>query len=149
MKTFFMKSFLVFAVLIFIFTMQSVDATKPVETRDGVFIHVSHGLDDPHRVLMAFQMANLMSEDKPVIMYFDISGVQVLMKESIDLKMGHFPSSKTQIKNLAEKGVSIYACPGCMKLLGLTSDDLMESVKIADKDAFLSFTSGRILSLDY
>jgi hypothetical protein len=33
------------------------------EKRDGVFVHISHGPDDPHRVLMGLQMARIMAED--------------------------------------------------------------------------------------
>jgi hypothetical protein len=33
------------------------------QPRDGVFIHVSHGGEDPHRVLMALSMASIMSAD--------------------------------------------------------------------------------------
>ena len=42
--------------------------TQDIETviTDGVFIHISHGKDDPHRVVMALQMANIMAEDKDV-----------------------------------------------------------------------------------
>lgn len=76
--------------------------------RDGVFLHVSHGVDDPQRVLMALRMAELI-----------------------------------------EMGITIFACPGCLKAAGKTPADLMPGVKVADEDAFFSFTKGRILTLDY
>ena len=37
---------------------------SPSSARDGVFIHISHGVNHAHRVLMAFQMAQMMSENK-------------------------------------------------------------------------------------
>ena len=116
---------------------------------DGVFIHVSHGPEDAHRVLMALAMAEKMSEDKDVLMYFDIKGVYVLLKDAEDLSFSHFPSSKTQIAKLLEKGIGIYACPGCLKAAEKTPADLMEGIQVAEKEKFFDFTEGRILTLDY
>ncbi len=119
-----------------------------VETvKDGIFIHVSS--DDPHRVLMALRMAELMSADKDVMMYFDIKGIQAIVKTSADLSFGEFPTSHAQIENLLGKGIEIEACPGCLKAAGFVPEDLLPGIKIADKDKFFSFTKGRILTLDY
>ena len=54
-------------------------AFRPAETRDRVFIHISHGADDPHRLLMALNMANIMSADHPVVVYFDIKAVEAVL----------------------------------------------------------------------
>ncbi len=82
------------------------------EPRDGVFIHVTHAADDPHRVLMALSMAAIMCEDHDVLVYFDIKGVEVVMKDATDLTYSHFPSSRTQLAALSKKGVTLMACPG-------------------------------------
>ena len=119
------------------------------EVRDGVFIHVSHGADDPHRVLMALNMASMMSEDHDVLVYFDIEAVDVVVKDAEDLTYAHFPSSKEQLQKLARSGVTLMACPGCLKAAGKTPDDLADGIQVADKDRFFSFTKGRILNLDY
>ena len=117
--------------------------------RDGVFIHISHGSDDPHRVLMALSLAEKMSEDKDVILYFDITGVEVLLEDAPDLGFAHFTSSKEQVQKLLDKGITIMACPGCLKAAGKTTEDLREGVMVADKEKFFNFTEGRILSIDY
>jgi predicted peroxiredoxin len=117
--------------------------------RDGVFLHISHGVDKPHRVLMALHMAELMAESRDVLVYFDIKGIEVVVKDAPDLTYSHFPASKTQLAKLIEMGIGVYACPGCLKAAGRTPADLMPGVKAADKDAFFSFTEGRILTLDY
>ena len=119
------------------------------KTRDGVFIHISHGGNHPHRVLMALQMANIMSGDRDVLVYFDINGIEVILKDADDLKYSHFPSTKQQLSALIEKGVILMACPGCLKAAGKTVNDLAPGIQIADKDRFFSFTEGRILTLDY
>ena len=117
--------------------------------RDGVFLHISHGVDKPHRVLMALNMAALMAESRDVLVYFDIKGIEVVLKDAPDLTYSHFPASKAQLEKLIGMGIGVYACPGCLKAAGKTPADLMPGVKAADKDAFFAFTEGRILTLDY
>jgi hypothetical protein len=70
----------------------NVHSAEAAEPRDGVFIHVSHGKDDPHRVLMALSMASIMCEDRDVLIYFDIKGIDVVLKDAEDLRYSHFPS---------------------------------------------------------
>ncbi len=117
--------------------------------RDGVFIHISHGAEAPHRLLMALNMAALMAEDHDVLVYFDIKAVDVLLKDAADVSFSHFPSSKAQIKALLEEKATLMACPGCLKARGKTKDDLAEGIQIANKRKFFSFTKGRIITLDY
>lgn len=141
-----------FAVMAFTACQQTIEQEKEVTTQienatDGMFIHVTSA--DPHRVLMAMQMAAMVSEDHDVVMYFDIEGVKVLIKDAPDLEYAQFPSSYAQIKNLTEKGITIMACPGCLKAAGYTPDDLMEGIKVANKETFFNFTKGRIITLDY
>jgi hypothetical protein len=50
---------------------------------------------------------------------------------------------------LAGKGVTLAACPGCLKAAGKTESDLREKITLADKAKFFNFTKGRILTLDY
>lgn len=45
--------------------------------------------------------------------------------------------------------VTLMACPGCLKAAGKSVGDLAPGVKVAEKEAFFSFTRGRILTLDY
>jgi predicted peroxiredoxin len=122
---------------------------RAAETRDGVLIHISHGVDEPHRLLMALNMAGMMSADHPVVVYFDIKAVEAVLKDSKDIQFAHFPSSKTQISELAKRGVTMMACPGCLKAAGKTAADLAPGIQVADKARFFSFTSGRIITLDY
>lgn len=117
--------------------------------RDGVFIHISEGPDDAHEVLMALNMAALMAEDKDVLVYFDIEGINLVLKDSPDVAFSHFPSSRQQLAVLPEKGVTLMACPGCLKAAGKSAADLAPGIQVADKERFFTFTQGRILTLDY
>ena len=126
------------------------DACVAATTQDGVFIHVSHGADDPHRLLMAFKMAVTMAEaGHPVLVYCDVKAVTVLADGAADVTLSPFPSAHTQLKRMLELGVRVRACPTCLKVAGIGEDRLVKGVKLADKDEFFAFASGRILSLDY
>jgi predicted peroxiredoxin len=122
------------------------DAAPP---RDGVFVHVSHGRDDPHRLLMALSMANMMAADHDVVVYFDIKAVEAVLKDAPDVHYAHFKPSGAQLADLKQKGVPLMACPGCLKAAGKSPADLAAGVLVADKARFFSFTKGRILTLDY
>ena len=124
-------------------------AGTEMANKDGIFIHISHGPEDAHRVLMALNMAALMADSRDVLIYFDITGVEVVVKDAPDIAFSHFPTSHAQLKTLLEKNVTIMACPGCLKAAGKTPEDLMDGIQVADKDKFFSFTSGRILTIDY
>jgi predicted peroxiredoxin len=123
------------------------DTTTPA--RDGIFIHITEGYNDPHKVLMPLKMANLMTEDKDVIVYMDIKAVELLVKGAADIKSPEFDSYQEYIRQLLEKNVGIYACPTCLSVAGYKPEDLMEGIQIAMKDKFFSFTEGRILTMNY
>ena len=126
---------------------QTLTAAEPA--RDGVFYHISEGYDDPHRVLMPMKMAIMMAQDKDVLIYMDIHAVELLVNGADDMEMEGFDSFQTYLNRLLEMGVGIYACPTCMAVAGIDPENLMEGVQTANKEAFFSFTEGRILSLDY
>ena len=140
-------SLLLLGFLISCNTQKSEPAQNRETVKDGVFIHVSS--NDPHRVLMALRMAEMFSETHDVMMYFDIQGINVILNDAPDLTFAEFPSSHAQLNKLIEKGLEIHACPGCLKAMGKTPEDVRTGVKIAEKDKFFGFTKGRILTLDY
>jgi predicted peroxiredoxin len=130
-------------------TIERIETKHPL-THDGVLIHISSGIENPHKVLMALQMANIMSANKNVLVYFDIKGVNVVLNASPDLTYKHFLSSKTQLLSLTQKkNVTIMVCPGCLKAVGYVPKDVMPGIQIADKEKFFNFTDGRIVTLDY
>ena len=117
--------------------------------RDGIFIHITQGYDDPHRVLMPLKMANLMAADKDVLVYLDIHAVELVLKTSKDMEFADFDPLKKQLQDLIDRKVGVYACPTCLKIAGHTPDELMDGIQVASKDRFFDFTGGRIITLDY
>jgi len=125
-------------------------AHAETEQRDGVFLHISRAYDDPHRCLMALKMAVTMSEGhKAVLIYCDIEAVKMLVKGAAPVTHAGFPSSEELLKKLADLKIVVMACPTCMKVAGVEAKDLRSGVIVAERDRFFSFTSGRILTLDY
>jgi len=126
------------------------ETALPVEdVSDGIFIHITEGYDDAHRVLMPLKMAYLMADEKDVLVYLDIQAVELVMNDSEDMEYKNFESLKFYLQGLLDKGVGIYACPTCMEAAGYEPEDLMVGVQTAHKDAFFNFTKGRIITLDY
>jgi predicted peroxiredoxin len=117
---------------------------------EGVFIHMSAGPENPHRVLMAYKMAEVMAEGgKKVLIYCDIGAVKLLVKGAPDVSHRPFSSSRASLEKLLGMGVAVRACPSCLEAADLTPADLLPGIKTADRDEFFSFASGRILSIGY
>ena len=119
------------------------------KSRDGILVHISSGERSPQSVLTALQVASTLSETRNVLVYFDRKGIEVVLKDSKDLKFSHYPSSHTQIKNLLNCGVLLCVCPESLKSAGKTPADLMPRVRIANPESYFGFTRGRIVTLDY
>ena len=130
-------------------TVASADTVVAEKPTDGTFIHISKGYDNPHDVVMPLFLANKMAEDKDVILFFDLEGVNLLLNDSEDIMYEPFESAQTSLKSLMDKGVEVMACPMCLKAIGKGESDLMKGVIIAEKEKFFNFTDGRILTLDY
>jgi len=117
--------------------------------KDGLFLHISSGYDNPHKVLMALKMAKMMAMDHDVLLYLDIEAVKLVLKDSKDMTFEDFPALKALLKDLVDAKVTIMACPTCLKIAGKGESDLIPGVIIAQKDKFYGFTKGRIVTLDY
>ncbi len=116
---------------------------------DGVLVHIHSGPDEAHRVLMALHMAKIMADTQPVLVYFDIDAVHVVMKDAQAISMQPFGSSDDLIKSLRERDVTLMVCPGCLKAAGKTPEQVRPEVIVADKKQLFSFAEGRIITLDY
>ena len=123
-------------------------AGAPEAPRDGLFVHISHGPQHSHRVLMGLRMAEMMAPDRDVLVYFDVGGVEVVV-EGQSVESEGFDSSARILERLIEANVPVYVCPTCLRKAGKTAEDLIAGVQLGEKDRFFEFTRGRILSLGY
>jgi len=122
---------------------------KSIQPTDGMFIHLTSGPEDPQRVLMALNMAKMMSDNKEVLVYIDIKGVYTILKDAPNIQFKEFPSSHVLLDELKTLGVTVVVCPGCLKAADKNADDVMDWVKIAAKEKFFNFCDGKIISIDY
>lgn len=135
--------------LVLIVLLTATSCMQAPAPEDGMLIHVTSGADDPHRVLMALSMASMMADGRPVLVYFDIDGIEAVLADAPDLEYAHFASLHAALATLREKDVPLLACPGCLKAAGKGPADLAEGVEVAAKDRFFAFTTGRVVTLDY
>jgi predicted peroxiredoxin len=120
------------------------------KARDGVFVHITHGAENPHRLLMGLQMAVTMAEGgQDVLVYCDIEAVRALTTTAKPVVFKPFKSSHELLNRLKELNVAVLACPTCMKAAHIDPAALRPGVSVAQKDLLFAFTKGRILSLDY
>lgn len=128
----------------------SAQAQQQSKTRDGVFVHLTHGAENPHRLLMGLQMAVTMAEGgQDVLVYCDIEAVKALTTTAKPVTFKPFKSSHELLNRLKELNVTVLACPTCMKAAHIEPAALRPGVSVAQKDRLFAFTKGRILSLDY
>ena len=129
------------------------NATEPEaeheKKTDGVFIHISKGAEDTHNVLMALMLADKFSTTNDVLVFFDLDGIDMVVEGAPNLEMDPFDSADAIFERLVSRGVQILACPACMEIAGAEKSDLRKGVTLAEKERFLDFTEGRILTLDY
>ena len=98
---------------------------------------------------MALMLADKFTGNKDVLVFFDKEGIEMVTKDAPNLEMDPFDASDDIFSRLAREGVTLLACPACMKVSGVEEDDLREGFKVAEKEMFFNFTEGRILTLDY
>jgi len=122
---------------------------KPEKHKDGIFLHVSSGYDNPHKASMALSLAVKMSETKDVALFFDIEGVKLLTNNSEDIQMNDFMTVHSALDTLVKHNVRIMACPMCMAKAEIKHEELKDGIIVAEAEKFFNFTKGRILTLDY
>lgn len=98
---------------------------------------------------MPLSMATMTTSGKDVLICLDIDAVKLVVKNAADIEYGHFTSLKSSLQQLIEMNVGIYASPGCMKAAGIATEDLIEGIRIAEKDKFFDFTKCRIITIYY
>ena len=121
--------------------------------RDGVFVHISHGTDQPHRALMGLKMASLMADDHDVLVYMDVTAVRLAVKTDptgrFTAMHEGFETSRKLLARLMAQGAHLCVCPSCLEVAGMGKDNLLDGIHLADKAKFFDFSKGRILALDY
>ena len=100
---------------------------------DKVMIIMTSGPDTPRRCATPFFFASLaVAMENEVIMFFTIDGTLLLKKgmaETVYPKAGGKPVSGF-IQDAIDAGVNFTACTASMELHDMTTDDLIDGVKM-------------------
>lgn len=134
---------------IFLIVLISSFSFAQTSNNDGALIHISSGVDNPHKVLMGLTIALKLADEKDVIVFMDIKAPEVVLTNTKSLEYNKFEPSKILITKLLEKGVTVAVCPMCLEALNKSQFDLMKGIKIATQEDLFNFTTGRIISLSY
>jgi predicted peroxiredoxin len=117
--------------------------------RPGAIVRITHPSADAFTVCAALKTAEELSGKYAVLVYFDLRGVETVLKDSPDFEFAPYPKAKGQIKKLKSMGVSLYASRTALAAFYKKPEDLMDGVKISDPAEVISFTDGKIVTLEF
>lgn len=104
-----------------------------LETPRPLLISVTSGVENPHAVTMALQLAGHgLADGRAVLLFFNVRGAAIPTK-TLDATLAHGdrPIRQLLADRLAE-GATVLVCPHCMKAMGVSADDLVAGAQVAD-----------------
>ena len=94
---------------------------------DPLFVNMT--TDDAYRSTLAITVASRMFErGHPLTIFFNDRGILVTSK----LKAEQFTQQQSMLTELANAGVTLLACPNCMKHYGIEETDLLDGIKVGN-----------------
>jgi predicted peroxiredoxin len=118
---------------------------------DKVVIGLTHGLDDPERVLLAYLMGvEALRKDKQVVMWLTKDGVHVATPGfAARVEVPGAPSVLDLHNEYVERGGRFFACPVCVKTRNLEGAELVEGAEVKGAASLYEFTEGGALTFNY
>jgi len=116
-----------------------------------VVVGLTHGLDDPERVLLAYLMGvEALRKDKQVVMWLTQDAVHVATPGFAEkVVVPDAPSVATLHDEFVERGGRFFACPICVRTRGLDGAELTAGAEIHGAPAVYDFTEGGALTFNY
>lgn len=103
-------------------------ASPVVADTQGLFLNMTS--DDAHRADMAMGFSQAMLErGHPVTVWLNDKGVLLASRRETGLA-----AQQQMLTQLMAKGVTVIACPMCMKHFGIGEADLIEGVAVGNPD---------------
>jgi len=94
---------------------------------DPLFVNMT--TDDAYRSTLAITVASRMFErGHPLTIFFNDRGILVTSK----LNAEQFAQQHSMLTELAKSGVTLLACPNCMKHYGIEETDLLDGIKVGN-----------------
>jgi predicted peroxiredoxin len=118
---------------------------------DKVVIGLTHGLDDPESVLIAYLLGvEALRKDKQVVMWLTKDGVHVATPGfAARVEVPGAPSVPELHKEYVERGGRFFACPVCVKTRNLEGAELVEGAEVKGAPSLYEFTEGGALVFNY
>jgi predicted peroxiredoxin len=118
---------------------------------DKVVIGLTHGLDDPESVLIAYLLGvEALRNDKQVVMWLTKDGVHVATPGlAAQVEVPGAPSVPELHKEYVERGGRFFACPVCVKTRNLEGAELVEGAEVKGAPSLYEFTEGGALTFNY
>jgi len=118
---------------------------------DKVVIGLTHGLDDPESVLIAYLLGvEALRKDKQVVMWLTKDGVHVATPGfAARVEVPGAPSVPDLHKEYVERGGRFFACPVCVKTRNLEGAELVEGAEVKGAPSLYEFTEGGALVFNY
>lgn len=99
------------------------------ENQGSLFVNLT--TDESHRVDMAMAFSKaVMERGHPVTIWLNDKGVLV----ASDRNAGTFAEQRKTLAALIDSGVTVIACPMCMKHYTVEEDDLMDGVQVGNPE---------------
>ena len=118
---------------------------------DKVVIGLTHGLDDPERVLLAYLMAvEALRKDKQVVMWLTQDGVHLTTPGFVhQVDVPDAPRVPDLHKEFVERGGRFFACPVCVRTRHLEDAELVENAVVQGAATVYEFAEGGALTFNY
>jgi predicted peroxiredoxin len=109
----------------------------PEKARVPIVINMTAGKEDLHSFWMGLQLAShALADGRQATVYMNVNAPFLASKKAPeDLRFGELPTPREQIAELLKKGAKIIVCPGCLKVAGLTKEDLLPGLVLGTKEA--------------
>jgi uncharacterized protein len=118
---------------------------------DKVLIGLTHAVDDPESVLIAYLMGvEALRKDKQVVMWLTKDGVYLATSGyAANIEVPGAPSVLELHKEFVERGGRFFACPVCVKTHGLEDAEWVETADVKGAPAVYEFCEGGALTFTY
>lgn len=121
---------------------------KAVSGKSGVLIHIMEG-QEPYKFLLALDMAEKMSAEYEVMVYFDHLAVNAVLKDSKDVKYSPFTPMRAQMAKLQTLGVKMRACSPCLQASWKKPEDMSAGVSMFDSAELATLGGGNVITFSY
>ena len=131
-------------------TKDNKQVKKNIPFREGVVIHLTKGPNNPDIVIIAMNLAIVMSEKQNVIVYLDCDGVKSFFSDSPDMNYGYYQSTLVAVRNLSVMdNVKILASKTSLRAASKSAENLIKGITAINDEELADLIKGNFFTIDY